>query len=747
MAPVVSHLHLVPDPAAKPPVATTKLPAGKPRRTGRPDRKPLGQILIDMRAVEPGDMLKAIALRDREEARLGDILLTHGWVSEADLMAALSLQWGARALDLVAHPPDARLLDGLGAAFCLKHGALPWRQIGGATVLATSRPEEFAQLRNSLPEDYGPVIMALAPERDLHTALVAARETTLIRKAETRVPEAESCRSQNINRAHRIAITALAMLVAGAVIVPLQTYLALALWAVLSTVAFTGLKFACFLAESRAQRRAPPPLPPRPMARLPIVSVMVPLFREDDIAPRLIRRIGRIDYPKELLDILIVVEEDDHQTRTALERRGLPRWMRVVTVPDGPIRTKPRALNYALDFCRGSIVGIWDAEDRPEAQQIRKVVRGFYEAAPDVACLQGILDFYNARHNWLTRCFTVEYASWFRAFLPGLARLGFVVPLGGTTLFFRREVLEKLGGWDAHNVTEDADLGVRLARHGYRTDLIDTVTEEEPNSHAVTWIRQRSRWQKGFAVTWASHMRDPARLWRELGAKRFWGVQILFVGSLSQAVLTPVLWSFWLITLGLPTPLNDVLPPMLLLSVGLLFVSAEAINIAVGIWATRGPAHRHLQKWVPTLHVYFPLAALSSYKALYEWITRPFYWDKTAHGVVAAQQDIGAMLPAYLLTDPVHVPADLPPSVQLHSDRSADSRLHLFSIGDNGHTQPYSIVAEPRADFASASPQRPALALLPSAPEATYLLLSPLPGTAHRTGIELQPGLEGAGDM
>jgi len=136
-------------------------------------------------------------------------------------------------------------------------------------------------------------------------------------------------------------------------------------------------------------------------------------------------------------------------------------------------------------------------EDDPDPDQVEIMVRRFDEVGPDVACLQGILDYHHSRHNWLARCFTIEYAAWFRAQLPGVARLGLVVPLGGTTLFFRREALEELGGWDAHNVTEDADLGLRLARAGYRTELVATVTHEEPNARPLKWIRQRSRWLKG----------------------------------------------------------------------------------------------------------------------------------------------------------------------------------------------------------------------------------------------------------
>ncbi len=642
-------------------VGVTGLPPREARTPARPadrPRRPLGQILMDMKAVAPEHMLRALALRDRQDVRLGDILLARGWVTETRLMTALAHQWGARVLDPVAEAPDARLVDALGADFCLKHAVLPWRRVGAATVIATARPDGFARLRRDLPAGYGPVIMALAPERAIHAAILAARQTALIRRAETRTAPEESCRTLDGRTAARLGLGLLLSLGALALISPGLAFLPLFLWAVLTVALCTALKVAAFASELSHQRRAAAAGPVPAIARLPVISVMVPLFHEDDIAPRLIRRLGQLGYPEELLDILLIVEEEDHQTRAALTGRSLPGWMRIITVPHGPIRTKPRALNYALDFCRGSIIGVYDAEDAPDPGQLRAIVRRFHERGPDVACLQGILDFYNARHNWLTRCFAIEYASWFRVMLPGIARLGLVVPLGGTTLFFRRAALEELGGWDAHNVTEDADLGLRLARHGYRTELVATVTEEEPNSRALPWIRQRSRWLKGYAMTWAVHMRDPGLLWRQLGPRRFIGVQILYFGTLSQYLLAPVLWSFWAIALGFDHPLKGQLPPAAVAGLGLLFALSEALNITVGLWAVRGRAHRHLMPFVPTLHFYFPLGALASYKALWEAVRAPFFWDKTSHGVIDEVAPLPP-LPVLILTNPLPRPISI----------------------------------------------------------------------------------------
>ena len=606
-------------------------------RPARPSlRRPLGQLLVEQGAVDPGNLAKALAMQAREVARLGDILLAHGWVTEAGLLTALSAQWRAEVIDPVEARPDARLIDRLGAQICLREGLLPWRLVGGATVIATARPDDFARLRPVLQQAFGPVLMALTSERALHAAILVSRQSVLNLMAETLVPERESCRTWDSARLRRQALGA-ALLVGGLVwLAPALVLLAVTGWAVLTLLVSSGLKLAAVFSHFRQPRpgdsnsvATPPPVA---LARLPVVSVMIPMFREHDIAERLVRRIGRLEYPRELLDVLLVVEQEDDVTQATLAAASLPRWMRVVVVPKGPLKTKPRALNFALNFCRGSIIGIYDAEDAPEPAQLHRVVQRFHNRGPEVACLQGALDFYNPTTNWLSRCFTIEYAGWFRLVLPGLQRMGLVIPLGGTTLFFRRAAIEKLGGWDAHNVTEDADLGVRLARHGYRAELVETVTEEEANCRAWPWVKQRSRWLKGYAMTYAVHMRDPRLLWRQLGPWRFFGVQALFVGTLSQFLLAPMMWSFWLLTLGFGHPLAGLLPGWAMFTLALIFAVAEVVNITVGLIGANLSGKRYLWPWVPSLMLYYPLGALAAYKAFYEMLSQPFYWDKTAHG-------------------------------------------------------------------------------------------------------------------
>ncbi|WP_375690470.1 glycosyltransferase [Pseudooceanicola sp. LIPI14-2-Ac024] len=379
---------------------------------------------------------------------------------------------------------------------------------------------------------------------------------------------------------------------------------------------------------------------------LPRISILVPLYKERRIAGALVERLRALDYPRGRLEVLLVLEEKDDTTAAALAAAALPPWMRVIRVPDGKPRTKPRAMNYALDFCRGDIIGVYDAEDAPEADQLLRVAAEFAAAPPEVACLQGRLDFYNARQNWLSRCFAIEYNTWFRVLLPGMARLGLAIPLGGTTLFVRRDALEAVGAWDAHNVTEDADLGLRLARHGWHTRVIVSTTAEEANCHVLPWIRQRSRWLKGYMVTYLVNMRRPLRLWRDLGPRRFLGFQAHFVSALAQFLLGPLLLSVWLLSFGIGHPAQGELPPVVLTGFAATFVAAELLNFALHMIGTRAPGHRHLRPWALTMILYFPLAQIAAYKALYELVVAPFYWDKTRHGLSkAARRSDGGLVP------------------------------------------------------------------------------------------------------
>ncbi|WP_299373585.1 glycosyltransferase [uncultured Tateyamaria sp.] len=610
----------------------------QPRPVLRRDRPtlPVGRQLVNAGLITQTTLIEALGKQHTYNAPLGEILVADGHVDRRDVLHALATQHDTDHVDLRLDPPSPLMARALPARLCQKFSVVPWRWIGTTLLVATTRPDRFDALRAAAPAPGFDIRPVLADQDQINTQISTLHGAELAHRAVTLVPQEISCRDWSPLKALGDGGLVLLAALFGAALIafPLWVMTALIGWGVVTLVLTTVLKLLALVTQMTDRvPTAPEPLPKVVPHRLPRVSVMVPLFKEERIAEALVARLSRLTYPKALLEVVLVLEAKDAVTRATLARTKLPQWMRVVEVPDdGTITTKPRALNYALDFCDGDIIGVWDAEDAPEIDQIEKVVAHYAQAGPDVACLQGILDYYNSSYNWIARCFTIEYASWWRLVLPGVARMGLVLPLGGTTLFFRREILEELGGWDAHNVTEDADLGVRLARRGYRTELIPTATFEEANCRAWPWVKQRSRWLKGYLITYCVHMRNPRALLHDLGWKRFIGFQVMFLATFSQFVTLPLLWSFLLPTFGLPHPVTETLGAGVIWPLAGFFIFAEILNALIGILATSAKERRHLIPWVFTLPLYFPLGALASYKALYELVFDPYYWDKTQHG-------------------------------------------------------------------------------------------------------------------
>ncbi|WP_170331042.1 glycosyltransferase family 2 protein [Ruegeria arenilitoris] len=597
------------------------------------ERKPLGACLVDRGLITKAQLDEALFLQSWQQAPLGEILVAEGWVTRQDVLEALSHQSGLQIADLDNSPPSQKLCQIKPADFWLAHNVIPWRRMGPILLVATARPDLFPSVRDDLADVGYTVIPVLAAAEQIDGAIADMFSTPLAEAAEARVHIDHSCRSWTpLSRA--AYATALGVVLALFSTLPLVGLAVIVMAAVVTLILFLTLRLSGLLSyiwhlqylTPKALAECDPPV-------LPCVSIMVPLFKEREIADALILRLRRLTYPKALLDVILVLEESDEVTQSTLAKVDLPSWIRTVEVPAlNGLTTKPRAMNFALDFCRGDILGVWDAEDAPQPDQIERVVRHFAQADEEVVCLQGVLDYYNPRTNWRSRCFTIEYNSWFRVVLQGISKLGLVVPLGGTTFFFRRDKLLELGGWDAHNVTEDADLGVRLSRAGYRTELVNTTTFEEANFRAWPWVRQRSRWLKGFMVTYLVHMRSPKQLLSDLGPLRFLGVQAFFLGTVGQFLLAPVLWLFWLISFGLPSPFDPIHSNAGLTALFSLFLFAEAVNALIGAIAVSARERRFLLPWVPTMPLYFPLGVLAAYKALWELVLDPFFWDKTQHG-------------------------------------------------------------------------------------------------------------------
>jgi cellulose synthase/poly-beta-1,6-N-acetylglucosamine synthase-like glycosyltransferase len=605
------------------------------RRAARSGQKTtLAQVLLAHGAVTAAELSQARKIQRSLNRPLAEILLARGKVTEPDLLTAYAEHYNLGVSDLSAEAPNRALAGLLTASQAIRFGAVPWRRVGGTIVVATADPSQLENLRNALASDLR-VVITLAPRAQVLEAQVALYGAALARRAESMTERHGSCRAWHPMRATRVlGLLALGLALVWAVSPDRFTALLFGA-AILVFLGNVALKTAAFTAATRAEHsRARTPLDAGTTAvqRLPVVTIFVPLFREHEITSTLVRNLSKLDYPPERLDVILAIEAGDETTRAALSRCKLPPWMRYVAVPPGHPQTKPRALNFALNFARGSIVGIYDAEDRPEPDQISRVVRRFAELPADVACLQGRLDYYNSTHNLLARCFTIEYAAWFRVLLPGVQRLGLFVPLGGTTLFLRRDVVEKLGGWDAHNVTEDAELGLRLVRHGYRTEIVDTTTFEEANAAILPWIKQRSRWQKGYLMTWAAAMRQPVQLLRDLGAWRFLGFQVQVFCAVIGYLLAPLLWSMMIIPFGVTHPVTSVLGPTQIGVLAVVFVAGLTLSLALSWHATRAAHLRRNRPYLLLFELYHVLGTVSAVLATVEMLVKPYFWAKTAHG-------------------------------------------------------------------------------------------------------------------
>jgi glycosyltransferase XagB len=412
----------------------------------------------------------------------------------------------------------------------------------------------------------------------------------------------------------------------------------------LVTALYLGdLVFCAYLVTAalwRPDRR--PAAPPGEPARWPVFTVLCPMYQETAVLAQFVDAMRALDYPAESLQVLLLLEEDDVATITYARRITLPETFEIVVVPDGTPRTKPRACNHGLRLARGEHVVIFDAEDVPENDQLKKAALAFAALPRRVACLQAPLNFYNPRQNLLTRLFTAEYSLWFDLMLGGLQRLGGPIPLGGTSNHFRTEVLRGLGGWDPYNVTEDADLGIRLYKHGFRTGMLDSTTYEEANSRVGNWIRQRSRWIKGYLQTVLVHTRGG---WdrRDPHVLTF---LLVVGGKVAANYVNPLMWAltvgYFAFRATVGEAIQSVYPAPVFYAAAATLLFGNLLFVYTFLLGSARRDNHDLIKYGLLAPFYWLLMSVAAGKALGQLIGRPHYWEKTVHGLHLA----GAARPA-----------------------------------------------------------------------------------------------------
>lgn len=592
------------------------------------------------RHIDVATLERAIDLALDSGVAVHDVLIALGWVSETDYVVALAGHLGlsvALASDIL--PPNS----------APDQAALPW------TVQLRGHPPRIgvramavlpSLLADQLARDpTARIRLALVTTADVETALLIRHRPAVLHKAMRGLDATHpdlSARSGSVLWQRLAATTFIGIMIGGLAVAPdialnlLSFALAVPFFCV---VVLRSLSAVELLRKPHEDAWA---YPARNGSRslsdaaLPIYTILVPLHAEADVLPRLVKCLLTLDYPTPKLDILLVLESSDAETRAAAAALDLPGCIRVILVPPGGPQTKPKALNYALQLARGDLVVVYDAEDRPEPGQLRIAATRFARSGPDLACLQARLNIYNPHENIITRQFTLEYSVLFDATLPALERLGLPLPLGGTSNHFPMATLRAVGGWDPYNVTEDADLGIRLARLGLRTATIDSTTWEEAPTDFGNWWRQRTRWLKGWMQTWIVHMRQPKALWRDLGTFRMLGLQVFMGGMLLSVIAYPLFWAIVVakfVFSDLLEPPDADLGLWFWLICGTNLVLGFTASIAVGILATLQRGRRWLAPWTLLMPLYWLAISAAGYRAMWQLLRKPFLWEKTTHGV------------------------------------------------------------------------------------------------------------------
>ncbi len=593
----------------------------------------LGQVLIARGIISAEQLFHFLSIQQRSGSRLGDIVIAEGVATYLELYGALAEHYNLRFVNLLDYPPDEILLSSVDVEDYLRLLAIPWRRKRNKIIIAVAEYSE--EIKKLINNKFGknteivitsPLDIRKTIERIFGNVIEEESKLQLWQqnpKASARVTTTASLRQY----LYILALSFLAMLY----LFPWGLAITLIAFCNISYCASMLIKLLIF---ANGIRQDTPPdwqalLEDMDDTKLPIYTVLIPMYKEAASLPHMLKAMENLDYPAEKLDIKLVLEDDDFETlNVALDLKPQHNF-EIIRVPHSTLRTKPKACNYALRFARGEYVTIFDADDIPDSLQLKKAVFTFRNRPNDVICLQARLNYYNADNNWLTRFFSLEYTILFDVMLHGLERMKIPLPLGGTSNHISLSHLREMGEWDAYNVTEDADLGVRLTASGYRTEMLDSYTLEESPLKVMAWIRQRSRWIKGYMQTWLVHMRNPLALYRQLGAGSFWGFQF-FVGFSSFTFLSaPLLWGVALLGWWLcSSEGQNFLPDWLLwLTVANLIMNFVIHWIMLLCCTARYKIAAILYPFYLTLH------SIASYKALYQLIVKPHFWEKTTHGL------------------------------------------------------------------------------------------------------------------
>lgn len=580
-------------------------------------------------------LLRIAAIAKRKEMPASEVLLARGVLQRRDFIDLLARHIGAKseavpclfALNLPVEAAKS-ILNAPPAPVAIADGAV----IPVNAHWATKLLRHHKATRGTT----APLLLTSVPE--LRLAWLNSASAAFVERAANdlsdRLPEMSARR--RLTRAQMLIAMLLVAFVAGLLLMAplLQSILP----AIVLTVFYLGsvlLRALMIWRLDSIGQNNPEPAKREAPEDMPVYSILVALYQEAGQIPDLVDALDQLDWPADRREVFLICEADDPQTIGAIEAIDLPAGFFLVKCPPSLPRTKPKALNFALPLASGKYTVLYDAEDRPHPGQLREAHRKFICGDAQLACLQAPLVIHNGAQNWLSAMFALEYDTLFGGTLPVLESLGGPIPLGGTSNHFQTELLRKCGEWDAWNVTEDADLGVRFARLGYRCALLQLPTLEEAPTHFNIWLKQRTRWLKGWIQTIAVHSRHPARTHRDLGLRRSVLFHLVLTAIVLSALVHPVFLAgmaagAWRFAAGHERTVLDV-----------WFFAIAAFNLAAG-YTTYGffaaAVARKRGKSVSlrllaTLPFYWLLISLAGWRALGHFVVKPFHWEKTRHGL------------------------------------------------------------------------------------------------------------------
>lgn len=612
------------------------------------DRRPIGEILLEKGLIHKEELDRALAFQSQSGGFLGEILLSLGIISPDILYRELATQ---SEMGRIGREIKYDIAIRLPYEVSKKYGVVLINEIGKNYVLAVTRKlkiKEVDEIESYLDK---PIEEVLAFHEEIDTYINEIYEQDFLYESVDKIahedPSNSAKRTMSMRQTMAIAAVFVLMII-GLSFKYTETITIIN--AVVQVLYFCVIVFKTDILLKGAEEESQIHITEEEISeiderKLPIYTILVPLYKEIKVFDKLIKNLDNLDYPKHKLDIRLLLEEDDTEVVAYAKSLDLPSYYTIIVVPDRQPKTKPKACNYGLIRARGKYSVIYDAEDQPDPDQLKKVYLAFEKLSDEYICIQGKLNYYNSKQNLLTKLFTHEYSMWFEMLLPGLMRKSMPIPLGGTSNHFKTEFLKEVNAWDPYNVTEDADLGIRLFKKGYKTVIVNSRTWEEANSRVWNWIRQRSRWIKGYMQTWLIHMRHPIRLYEELGWTGFWGFQIMVLGTPLLPIINPY---YWLLTIlwflykpgWIPALFPGIIYYMALSMLVLgnfYFVYSNAMGIYHIIEQFDEEKEKKfnydLVKYTLFTPFYWVLMSIAAYKALWQLIFNPHYWEKTEHGL------------------------------------------------------------------------------------------------------------------